>query len=94
MSAVTIDDRDPGIVYSQSPAWQKVTTDPTDELDATKSGADSAGMTASFKFTGECIIPFAMFTCNVHASTQVLKCRSMALSALGTCTGCPSPATY
>ena len=48
-TALIVDDRDPSVVYS--PGWQQQST--TAEFDDTKSGADEAGMTASFKFTGK-----------------------------------------
>lgn len=48
-TALIVDDRDPSITYS--PGWQQVAT--TAEYGLTKSGADEAGMTATFKFTGE-----------------------------------------
>lgn len=93
---ITVDDRDPGIVYSQSPPWQQVTTDPVDEFDATKSGADSVGMTASFKFAGrskqlgnershELITNFI--------DDQGHRSPSLAQSAPGTCTVCQFRAT-
>ena len=47
-TALIVADRDSGIVYSSG--WLQVSTD--SEYDHTKSGADKAGMTATFIFTG------------------------------------------
>lgn len=47
-TALIVDDRDPRVVYSSG--WQQ--SDTTAEFDDTKSGADEAGMTASFTFIG------------------------------------------
>lgn len=47
-TSLIVDDRDPSITYSSG--WLKVST--TAEYDGTKSGANEAGMTATFVFTG------------------------------------------
>lgn len=55
-TALIVDDRDPSVVYS--PGWQQLST--TTEFDDTKSGADAAGMTATFKFSGKCCFIFSL----------------------------------
>ena len=47
-TALIVDDRDSSVVYSSG--WQQVSS--TAEYMLTKSGADKAGMTAKFTFTG------------------------------------------
>ena len=47
-TALIVDDRNSSIVYSSG--WLEVST--TAEYDQTKSGANNAGMTATFVFTG------------------------------------------
>ena len=47
-TALIVDDRNVNVQYS--PGWQQQST--TAEYDDTKSGADQAGMTATFQFTG------------------------------------------
>ncbi len=54
-TALVVDDRDPSIVYSGS--WMQVTS--TAEYDDTKSGAASAGMTATFAFNGKSMQDYA-----------------------------------
>ena len=48
-TALAVDDQDSRIVYSSG--WQHASSD--SEFDLTKSGTDTAGMTATFEFTGE-----------------------------------------
>ena len=48
-TAIIVDDRDPSIVYSDG--WLRVAT--TAEYDHTKTGAQEAGMTATFVFNGQ-----------------------------------------
>ena len=57
---VLVDDADPRIQYS--PGWQAFTNGA--EVDGTKHGAASAGLTASFTFTGT---PPATVQVNLHS---------------------------